>query len=229
MNLPDYSILSVRRNVGGCCDHCGRNLKHVVQLKENATNKVLELGTGCVLTVTGKNLKKIYAEEKIYNSELREENIASQGKVRIQEFMEVNPEMMSYIEKNIDNSFIKNMYNMIQEQGTLTPNMYNTVYSMMLPLAQELNPKDVIAKVIKIVKKNTDFGTTWTLLVENDGKLTRLFFSTLNAKNNDLFLELDLIDSDGDALIDPLSRDIMVKFSGTFDGYKVKRVKITKG
>jgi hypothetical protein len=229
MNLPKHLILSIKRNVGGCCNHCGRSLKHVVQIKETESGDISNLGAGCVKTVTGKTLKDIFKEEKVYKEATRILDINNKGKIRIQEYKELNEDMMNFIESNLDNPFLKSMYKTIEEFGTLSPNMYNTVYSMMLPLETEKNPKDVVAKVIKVSKKQTDFGTNWTLFVEQNRKLSRLFFSSLNAKNHDLFVELGLLEPDGSILIDPLSKDIKVMFSGTFDGYKVKRIKIKKG
>lgn len=233
IKLPLFSIISVKRNVGGCCDHCGRNLKHVVTLKDNSNNKVLDLGTGCVKTFTGKNLKEIYAEEKIHQSQLRELDIETKARARVFNFKEVNPEMMNYIENNQNNQFIRNMKKVIEERGTLSSNMYATVYSMMLPVANlDEKVKDLDATLIRIKKDTNNFGyqsaDTYTLFCETNGELIRVFFSSMTDKLNTLLKDKGVYTSDGEQIPELFDKQIHLNVSGSFDGYKIKRAKLTK-
>lgn len=222
MQLPKLSILSIQRNVGGECDHCGRHLKHVVLIRDNETNTTMNLGTGCVKSMSGKTLKQIYAEEKAYKIALKEFDIETNAKIRVQNFKELNEDMMNYIEKNQDNQFLRSMKTVIEETGTLTTNMYAVVYSMMLPVAQLSNKvKDLQGRVIRIKEGSSNFGYrtqfNYTLFCDVNGELVRVFFSS-DEMINDLGLRQDNV----------FDLDIKININGTFDGYKVKRAKISK-
>jgi len=144
----------------------------------------------------------------------------------IKTFKEVNEDMMKYIINNQDNSFIKSMKNRIEETGTLSKNMYSVVYSMMLPVANlDSKNKDLSFRLIRVMKKEGEYGSNYTLFGETTEGLIRIFFSSLD-KVKDLLIDKKVIDYDGMFFEDVLDKNIYMKVSGTFDGYKIKRAKL---
>ena len=134
---------------------------------------------------------------------------------------------MEYIENNQDNTFIYDMKRTVEEKGTLTNGMYSTIYAMMLPVAElPEKVKDLEFKVIKFSKKESFYGISYTLLGEVNGELIRIFFSSMNKKHNDLFLDNRIYDMEGFISSNLIDRDLHFKVSGSFDGYKIKRAKV---
>ena len=213
------------------CDHCQRPIKHTNLIKNTLTNEIFYLGGTCTANFTGKTVKEINDENSDYETEVANQTrIASEfetRKVHVKRFVEANADMMVYIENKLSNSFIKSMKERIEKEGTLTPNMYSVIYSMMLPVAQlDTKIKDLEVQVIRFSKKEGQYGWSYTLFCETqDGELVRVFFSSID-KYEELLQDKKIIDRDGMIYENILDRKPTLKVSGSFDGYKVKRAKI---
>ena len=233
LKIPDYIILQNLSNVqeGSIkCDHCNRLLKHPNLIKDTKTNREFYLGNTCTLNFLGKSIKDIKSETEDFEKETQKINEMKLSENKKEEciktFKEVNEDMMKYIINNQDNSFIKSMKNRIEETGTLSKNMYSVVYSMMLPVANlDSKNKDLSFRLIRVMKKEGEYGSNYTLFGETTEGLIRIFFSSLD-KVKDLLIDKKVIDYDGMFFEDVLDKNIYMKVSGTFDGYKIKRAKL---
>jgi hypothetical protein len=127
------------------------------------------------------------------------------------------------------------MKKQIEQYGTLTSGMYDTIYFMMLPIAELADGQkvDLDVKIIRVKKQISNFGyyptTTFTLYCEtelNEG--VKIYFSSINAKTNELLLDLGVYDVNGDVYIGLMEHNICFNVKGTYDGYKIKRAKLSK-
>jgi hypothetical protein len=230
IKLPLFILLSKESNTSACCDACGRSLKHVYTVKNTETNEEQSLGSGCVKEVCGKSISDIITEKEQYDKVIRHieslETLEKTKKAHKTTFKELNPEMLEYIESNLDNSFIRSMKERIEETGTLTNKMFSAVYSMMLPVADLPEKfKNLEFKVIRFKKTEGEWGPSYTLYGEVQGKLIRIFFSSMNDKHNELFLN-SVYDYEGYAYDNLFEQELKFKVSGSFDGYKIKRAKV---
>jgi hypothetical protein len=232
--IPEYILVEKAYNLEDArtCDCCGRAIHNVNVIKNTETKEVQELGTGCALNTLGKSVKDIGAETEEYEKAIKQKNFEDIEKARkktvVQRFNEANPEMLEYIENNLHISFISSMKDRIEEYGTLTNSMFYAVYTMMLDVAQLPNKvQDLRVKAIRFTKKESQFGTVFTLFAETDTKeLVRIYFSSMNDKNDNLFIEKGIYDKQGFISDNIYERDIYFTVKGSFDGYKLKRVKI---
>ncbi len=237
MKLPDYSLLK-KTNFGGTCARCNRSIKYVYTIKDNITGIVNEFGSGCAKKfMDGKTIKEVVTEGIAYDKAVRDEDLASNGKLRVQEFKELNKEMMEYIDAHQDFDFLVSMKEQIEKNGTLTPKQYDVVYGMMLPVAElDAKIKDVTLNIFRVKVDYVDFGyrggnNTYTLLGETeDHKLVRVYFSSMSEKNQDLLVNKGVMritrDGDPEWLVS-VERPATITVSGSFDGYKLKRVKLS--
>ena len=231
MQLPKYSLIE-KNNLGSSCDGCGRAIKHVYKLKNNKTGEVGEFGSGCAKNfMHGKSITELGEETTAYNNWMAEEDIRQQGGIRVQEFQELNPEMLAYIDANADFSFLANMKEAIEKYGVLTQNQYDVVYGMMLEPAQlDDKIKDLELSIFRVKVAHNDFGTNYTLLGETaDNKLVRVYFSSMSIKNEDILINKEILRLDSDGYVFRASTEFPRKLnvSGSFDGYKLKRAKIS--
>ncbi len=231
LKLPEFSLLE-KNSFGGTCDGCGRSIKHIYKLKNNKTKDIGEFGSGCAKNfMHGKTITDVVNEEKSYKKALAEEDIRLEGAHRVQEFKELNSEMLAYIDANSDFSFLADMKLAIEKYGVLTQNQYDVVYGMMLEPAQlDDKIKDLELHIFRVKIGHTDFGTNYTLLGETDDhKLVRVFFSSISEKNEVILTNKEIlkVESYGDYVFRASTEfPRKIKVSGTFDGYKMKRVKI---
>jgi len=234
IKTPKYLILSKITNSPTeiMCEHCSRSLLHPNHIKNTETSETFYLGDTCTKNYLGVEIKDIVNETKEYNENIaHQENYEKEESIRrtfVQSFREVNIEMMQYIENNQDNNFMVDMKKRIEETGTLTKNMYTAIYCSMLKESKlDEKIKDLEFNAIKISKKENQWGMTYTLFGEtNEGELIRVFFSSLNEKNFNLFVDKKIMDRDGFISEDILDNKISFLVSGNFDGYKIKRAKI---
>ena len=120
MTLPKYSLIE-KNNLGSSCDGCGRAIKNVYKLKNNETGEVGEFGSGCAKNfMDGKSITELGVEATAYKNWLAEEDIRQQGGIRVQEFKELNPEMLAYIDANTGFLFLADMKLAIEKYGVLT-------------------------------------------------------------------------------------------------------------
>jgi len=102
---------------------------------------------------------------------------------------------------------------------------------MMLPVAElDSKVKELDTTLIRVKTDYNNFtgGQTITLFCEtNDHKLVRVYFSSWTEKINDFMLNRNLINSNGDLRKDIMNLKVPIKVSGSFDGYKVKRSKVS--
>ncbi len=231
IKLPEFSLLE-KHSLGGVCDGCSRSIKHVYTLKNNKTQEVGHYGSGCAKNfMNGKSITEVAKENSQYKAELREEDLKDNLAKRVQSFKELNPEMLDYIQNNQDFSFLVSIKENIERVGTLSQAQFDVVYGMMLKVAG-LAPK-VKALTLDIFRVKTDcsdFGVNYTLFGETkDKELVRVFFSTLNAKNERYLEDKGIlrVSSYGEYNFTPTcDHKLSIKLNGSFDGYKLKRVKL---
>ena len=233
--LPKYIVLTNITNiqVETFCTCCGRKLLHPNYIKNTETNETFYLGSTCTKKYLGLSVKEINEENDTYNTDTAKadafEKSKSARRTFVESFKEVNSEMMAYIVNNQSNNFIKSMKERIEETGTLTKNMYAVVYSMMLEVADLPDKfKDLEFTAIRFTKKEGHFGISYTLYGETeDHKLIRVFFSSMNEKHNDIMIENKIYDTEGFTSDNILERKLKFTVSGSFDGYKIKRAKLS--
>ena len=230
INLPEFSLIE-KNNLGGQCDGCGREIKNVYKLKNNVTGETGEYGSGCAENfMHGKTITDVVNEEKAYKKSVAEDEFRAQRGVRVQEFKELNPAMLAYIDANLDFSFLADMKIAIEKYGVLTQNQYDVVYGIMLKPAQlDDKIKDLELDIFRVKVAHNDFGTNYTLLGETaDHKLVRVFFSSISEKNEKLLIDKKILKIDRDGYTFRPSTDFKRKItvSGSYDGYKLKRVKV---
>ena len=235
MQLPKFSLLQ-KDNLDICsCDRCGRSIKNSYTIKNNETDEVGVYGAGCdQVMMGGKTITEIVQEVIAYEKYEKELDVERMGKIRVQTFSEVNPEMMKFISEGAeDNSFLRDMEKRIQETGSLTENQFFAVDLMMKDFADlGTKVKDLIVEPVTM-RINLGFMGGWDYtviaLTENDEKV-RIYFSSLSLENEELLKDLGVlsIDRDGDWVTYnvPEDRRKKILLSGAFDGYKVKRAKI---
>jgi len=225
------------------CSHCDRDLIHYVVLKDNQKNTERVLGRACVEKFCGSSIKEI--KDKIKDEIQEEESIArgirikARENVNIKTFAEVNEDIFTYIEENKEsNSFILACYKMIQEKGTLTNTMLswvmvakNSRYSNKTPI--KVKDKTVNVFLYKF-KANGFEGSNSLFAIDENNEIIEIFFSSLN-KVGSLLQEKGILTKDstkisGYKVQDKLSFEnpIQLNISGSYDGYKLKRVKISK-
>ena len=232
INFPKFSLIE-KNSLGAICDGCGRALKHVYVLKNNETNEVKEFGSVCAQNhMGGKTISEVVEEAISYGKAVAEEDIATNGAIRVQEFQELNSEMLEYIDKNSDsNCFLADMKLAIEKNGTLTQNQYDAVYGMMLePAVLDDKITNLKLNIFRVKVAFSDWGNTYMLLGETeDLKLVRVYFSSMSVKNEEILINKEILRYDGfDYEFRPstkFKREITV--SGSFDGYKLKRVKLS--
>lgn len=228
IQMPKYMILEVRRNDFQYCDKCSHPIKNVYVVKDTESNDILNLGSGCVKSHTGKSAKELYAEEKAFKVYQESLDLEQNARTRVQAFKELNPEMLAYLEANADNSFCKAMIEQIEKFGTLTPTQYAVVYSMMLPVAQLPEKiKDIKIKPIRFKKVEGYYGMQYTLYGEYEGSLVRVYFTSINENNNTAMMMHGVYDRDGAVYTNMLENASEITVSGSFDGYKIKRAKLS--
>lgn len=238
IKMPPYSLLK-KENLGdklGMCECCGRAIKYVYTIRDNNSKTVVDYGNGCAKKVMGQTIHSMVQEniayEKALNEEERIKKIESMGKTYIEAFSEAEPEMLTFISENEDNSFLSSMKTRIEECGTLTKNQYESIWRMMLPDAVfDKKVKDLYVYVLKMSSRETGFGWSYTLTVmTKDGEKGRIFFSSLNDKNEKLLEDLGVlkINRDGYDFISTIEKRFPIKVSGSFDGYKIKRASIER-
>ena len=231
INLPKYTLLE-KNNLGAICDGCGRDIKHVYKLRNNETGEIGEFGSGCAKNfMHGKTITEVVEEAISYKRALAEEDRVNNGAIRVQEFKEINSEMMDYINDNIDFSFLASMKEHIEKNGSLTEAQFDVVYGMMLEVA-ELEPKvkDLELEVFRVKVAHNDFGTNYTLLGETeDHKLVRVYFSSISLKNEEILINKEILRVVHSDYVFRASTEFKRKITvqGSFDGYKLKRVKLS--
>ena len=230
INLPKFSLIE-KNNLGSTCDGCGREIKHVYKLKNNLTGEVNEYGSGCAKNhMDGKSITEVVEENQAYARAVREDEIAQNGATRVQEFKELNEEMMTYIDANSDFSFLASMKEQIEKSGVLSQNQFDVVYGMMLePAELDDKVKDLELDIFRVKVAHNDFGTNYTLLGETaDHKLVRVYFSSINEKNEEILRNKEILRSENFDFVFRASTEFKRKLtvSGSFDGYKLKRAKI---
>lgn len=235
LTLPEYTVLEKISNitVEEHCDHCNRLIKNVNVIRNNKLGTTFRLGGTCTMNFLGKTVNEINEENTDYiiSVKIFDENQEETARRREfkRTFQEAEPKMLEYIEQNQSNPFIRSMSSRIESTGSLTKNMYSAVYVMMLPKAEL--PKKVEKlkfRAIKLIKRRNDFGDTYTLVGEVDGKSINIYFSSLNEKHTELFAD-EYIMQDSGIYDNLLSRNVLLTVSGNFDGNKITRAKVTKG
>ena len=179
----------------------------------------------------GKSITEVVEEAQEYKNYLAEEDIRTEGATRVQEFKELNPEMMDYIEDNCaDILFLVSMKEAIQKYGVLTQGQFDAVYAMMLEPA-ELGDKvkDLELDIFKVKVGYSDWGNTYMLLGETiDNELVRVYFSSMSEKNEKILIDKEILKISGFDYEFRPTTDFKRKLtvSGSYDGYKIKRAKI---
>ena len=234
IKLPEFSIVKLIKNASSecLCDACNRKIKNVYVIKNNKNNEILNLGSNCVKKYSGKTVEEIKKENIEYenNENLRNKIISEENtrKENIRSFTELNEDMYKFIAENQNNSFLRSIKRRIEETGTVTKNIYNTIYSMMLEEAElEEKVKNLEFKVIKMSKKEGPYGFSYTLLGETKGKLIRIFFSSINSKHKELLVNNKIMDNDEMIFDNVFERNVFLKVQGVYDGYKIKRAKLS--
>ena len=230
MTLPKYSLIE-KNNLGSSCDGCGRAIKNVYKLKNNETGEVGEFGSGCAKNfMDGKSITELGVEATAYKNWLAEEDIRQQGGIRVQEFKELNPEMLAYIDANTGFLFLADMKLAIEKYGVLTQTQYDVVYGMMLePAVLDTKIKDLELDIFRVKVNHSDWGTNYMLLGETaDHKLVRVYFSSMSEKNEEILINKEILRLDGYDYTFRASTEFprRIKVSGSYDGYKVKRAKV---
>jgi len=236
IELPKFTLLE-KTNTGGHCDRCGRAIKNVYSIRNNETKECGHYGAGCAKKVMGMSITEVYEANKAYDEAIKrfeketleEEN----GRTFVQEFKEAEPEMLEYIVNNLDNNFIADMKKQIEEKGSLTDAQYAAVWSMMKPFV-ELEKGSKIETLIYPIKMKIEesmYGWQYTVigLNENNEKI-RVYFSSLNKQKEDVLENAKILEIDNYGNRYGKTRielDNPIKVKGTFDGYKLKRAKIS--
>jgi hypothetical protein len=91
----DWSLVSVRRNASGACDHCGRTLKNLYVVRNDTTDKTMTVGTGCCKKVTGWTLALAEAQRILWYAAKTIERAAAWA-----HFAELFPEVAEHITRN---------------------------------------------------------------------------------------------------------------------------------
>ena len=232
--VPEFILIRKAYNLeeARTCKCCGRPIHNVNVIKNTFTNEVKEMGTGCTLKTLGKSVREIEKDTENYKKEIQKFQNAvkeRETKIRVIEaFKETNPEMIEYIENNTKIPFIHSMKERLEEYGTLTNSMFYTVYSMMIPDAKlDSKVHNLIVKPIRFIKKEGPYGNYFTLFAETEKKeLVKIHFSSINKKNEKLFIKKGIMEGKDFIYDDIYSKDIKLVVNGTYDGYKIKRVKI---
>ena len=235
IKLPEFSLIE-KNSLGGTCDGCGRSIKHVYKLKNNKTGEIGEFGSGCAKNfMHGKTITEVVEDEIRYQNALKEEDLTLNSAHRVQEFAEINPEMMRFIEDNLDNDFLNSMKTAIETYGTLTQTQYDAVYGMMLPPAELPDKvKNLTVNIFRVKIGVSHYGyqptNNYTLFGETeDHKLVRIYFSSISEKNEELLIDREILKlgSDWNYYWLPTTKfKRFITINGSFDGYKIKRVKI---
>jgi hypothetical protein len=232
--VPEFILVGKAYNLEETrtCECCGRDIHNVNIIKNTHTNEVKEMGTGCTLKTLGKSVREIEKDTENYEKELKKLKNAEaerERKIRfVETFKEANPEMLQYIENNVEIPFINSMKERLEEYGTLTNSMFYAVYCMMLPDAKlDSKVQNLLVKPIRFTKKEGNYGSFYTLFAETENKeLIKIHFSSINKKNKELFIEKGIIDDKDDICDDIYRKNIKLVVSGNYDGYKIKRAKI---
>jgi hypothetical protein len=236
IQLPEFTLLE-KNNIGGQCDRCDHELKYVYVIRDNKTGKVGHYGSGCAQKVMGMPISEVVRQNEAYEEEVkrieREKEFEAMGRTYVQAFEEANPEMLAFIAEGAEeNAFLSDMKKTIEEKGSLTENQFHAVWRMMLPFAQfEKGEKvDLVVYPSKFSWSEGMYGWSYTAvcITENKEKV-RVFFSSLNDQKERVLADAGVIRFDrGD--LESISRIDMenpIRVTGTFDGYKIKRAKIT--
>jgi len=240
INLPKFTLLE-KNNLGSCCDGCGRTLKNVYVVRNNETKKTGHFGSGCFKKFTdGKSITEVVEEQKLYEKAVkqteRDEIQEANGRSFIESFQEAEPEMLEFILNNLDNNFVKNMKERIETSGSLTKSQYESLFRMMRPFAVFNKDEKVTLKVfpskVEIRRNNfgyNDFEYLVIAFTEND-ELVKIYFSSLNEQKEKVLIDSNVLDFDNGSYIglSYIEKNNPILVSGVFDGYKIKRAKITK-
>ena len=239
IKIPQYSLLE-KNNLGSQCDSCGRELKNVYVIRDNVSKETFHFGSGCAHNHMGKSVTEVYNENKEYDKAVkqaeREEEMEAMGRTFVQEFEEANPEMLAFIDEgSTGNNFLADMKAKIEESGTLTKGQYDAVFRMMLPFAdleKDAKIKDMIVypSAVKIEEGQWGWSYTITAITEDDKKV-RIFFSSLNEQKEGVLASASIlrINNRGEYETSSIiTKDNPILVSGSFDGYKLKRAKITR-
>jgi hypothetical protein len=91
----DWSLVSVRRNASGVCDHCGRTLKNLYNVRNDVSGKAMTVGTGCCKKVTGWTLALAEAQRLVWHAAKTIERAATWA-----HFSETFPAVATHITRN---------------------------------------------------------------------------------------------------------------------------------
>jgi len=236
LKLPKFSLLE-KNNLGGECSCCGRSIKYVYTIRENKSKEVLDYGSGCAKKAMGISVSKMVEENIAYEKAVKQakidEDMAERGRTYIEAFEEANPEMLAYIEENYEgNNFLTDIKTRIELSGTLSKPQFDAVFRAMLPVAQLPEKfKDLSVYILTMSAKEGQWGWSYTVIAmtEKNEKI-RIFFSSLSDKNEAFLRKLGVLsinDFGKYMFASTTDKRFPIKLSGSFDGYKVKRAKIS--
>jgi hypothetical protein len=242
IKLPKFTLVEKLSSTDAIsnCDRCGREIKHSYLIRNNETGETNSYGSGCAHKVMGISITEMVEENIAYEREVekqaREAEMEAMGKTYIQAFEEADPEMLKFIAEGAEeNDFLADMKKRIEESGSLTDGQYQAVWRMMLPFADLEKGTKVDMKVYPLKVDVTEgmYGRQYmvTAVTENMEKV-RIFFSRMDDEKDRILINAKVwgFDKNWNTFGRPyngLDNPIYVK--GTFDGYKIKRAKISKG
>ncbi len=140
--------------------------------------------------------------------------------------------MLKFIEDNQDNSFLVSIKDRIKETGSLTTNQYNAVWIMMHPfMTGEERKIDAFVYPVKFKIEEGYYGWQYTVVaITETGEKVNIFFSSVNDQKELVLKGAKVLEIDGYGNRNGRSYiklDNPIHVKGTFDGYKIKRAKIS--
>jgi len=133
---------------------------------------------------------------------------------------------------NTDNSFVSSLKKQIEQKGSLTESQYSALWIMMKPFSKiDKNTKinETLYPVSMKIKEGYYGYEYMVICLNTKGEKLRVYFSSLNNQKEEVLEKAKVLEvMNKDYLFhNYIKLDNPIKVQGTFDGYKVKRAKIS--
>jgi len=240
MKLPKYSLLLKEEGIITNCYNCGRVIKLAYTIKDNESGKVFNLGSECFKNYIGKTPTEIKHENDEYENWAKGQN---QVNIKKKEFIELNKDIIDFIGANYtNNSFLTSVKRVFEEKGSLSYNMWAAVFLMMHEkFVTIINSKVNLSVKIYYSNMSAKYNYYKPSSLNGEPAIDSILkLNGLTLDNKSISFSITFPNSNISQLVDCglLTGDLEIKdikegdyylmdVSGIWDGYKIKRVKIS--